>query len=294
MASCSSSDHPESSHPIPQWPILINRFIREQEGDKILFEETSPVILERRPPTPPRRRMPIVILSPTSSADSTPYAPRSPSPGTYAQFVTQSGIGFDVGRDIRPIAPITSYDPWADRNTAPAPPAKMDASEFWDNVKIPYSAYFPSDHRSPGHWTLPPAGYRNTASWDQSIQNWELTPEPVPTVQEPVASSSTTHLYSWRYSYWQNVEEQHTLCRSPHCPPWATTWERLANRLCEQPQPPPELLAPLQPWHGRFQSETSGSDTVYEPRTMLRLIINGIPESPKLSPKPTLCTTPPT
>ncbi len=103
--------------PIPQWPIPIDHFAREQEGEEILSEETSPVIPERRPPTPPRRCTPIIILTPT---DSTPYVPWSPSPDTYARFATFIG-GFDMGHDIRPIAPTTSHDPWADRNAATAP-----------------------------------------------------------------------------------------------------------------------------------------------------------------------------
>ncbi len=64
--------------PIPCRLIPIDDFIREQEGGEIFSEETSPVIPERRPPTPPRRRMP--VISPTSSPDSSPYIPRTPSP----------------------------------------------------------------------------------------------------------------------------------------------------------------------------------------------------------------------
>ncbi len=61
--------------PIPRRPIPIDNFLREQEGGEILSEETSPVILERRPPTPPRRCMPVIILTPTGSPDTTPYVP---------------------------------------------------------------------------------------------------------------------------------------------------------------------------------------------------------------------------
>ncbi len=68
----------------------------------------------------------------------------------YARF-TERTREFDVGCDIRPVAPTTSYNPWSDRNTAPPPPAAIAPDEFWDNVDIPYSAYFPSDRRSPDH-----------------------------------------------------------------------------------------------------------------------------------------------
>ncbi len=68
----------------------------------------------------------------------------------YARFAVCTG-GFDVGRDTRPIAPTTSYDPWGDRNAAPPPTADIAPDEFWDNIDIPYSAYFPSDRGSPDH-----------------------------------------------------------------------------------------------------------------------------------------------
>ncbi len=161
--------------------------------------------------------MPIIVITPTGSADSTPYVPQTPSLGTYAQF-TEDNRGFNVGCNIQPVAPTTSYDPWADRNAATALAAEMDASEFWDNIDIPYSTYFLSDRGSPGHQTPPPSGYGHT-TWDQPIQNRELTPKPVPTIQEPITGSSTTHLYPSRYSYWQNIEKQHNPRCSSHRPP---------------------------------------------------------------------------
>ncbi len=123
MASHSSSDHPESSHPYhADWSWSMTSLESRREG-RFLSEETSPVIPERRPPTPPRRCMPIIVITSTGSANSTPYVPWTPSPGTYAQF-TEDNRGFDVGCDIRPVTPTTSYDPWADRNAATAPAAE--------------------------------------------------------------------------------------------------------------------------------------------------------------------------
>ncbi len=196
--------------PIPQRLIPIDHFTREQERGEILSEETSPVILERRPPTPPRRRTPIIVLSPTTSPDSPPYVPQTPSRNTHTRFA-EFIRGFDVGFDIRPITPTTSHDPWADRNTATAPSAPISPNEFWDNVTIPYSAYFPSDCGSLSH--NPPS--EHVHEWDQPVQNQEYTLEPVQAVQEPVTSSSTAHLYPPRYAV--------------YCPPQATTWEQLAR-----------------------------------------------------------------
>ncbi len=123
-----------------------------------------------------------------------------------------------MGHDTRPIAPTTSHDPWGDRNTATPPTANIAPDKVWDNIDIPYSAYFSSDHGSPDHQTPPPAGYIHTTSWDWPVQNRELTPEPVPTIEEPVAGSSTAHLYLPGYSYWQNVEEQQNPQCSSNCP----------------------------------------------------------------------------
>ncbi len=95
--------------PIPRRLIPINNLARDEEREEIVSESTSPVILERRPPTPPRRRMPIIILSPTGSANSTPYAPRSPSPGEYARFIS-NGRGFNMGHDIRPVTPLDMHN----------------------------------------------------------------------------------------------------------------------------------------------------------------------------------------
>ncbi len=162
--------------------------------------------------------MPIILITPTGSADSTPYVPQTPSPGTYTQFTTDTR-GFNVGYNTRPIAPTTSHDPWADKSATPPPPAEIAPDKFWDNIDIPYSAYFLSDCGSPDHRTPPPSGYIHAASWDRPVQNRKLTPEPIPTIQEPVAGPSTTHLHPPRHSYWQNIEEQHSPHHSPRRPP---------------------------------------------------------------------------
>ncbi len=274
--------------PVPRWPILINDFTRVTGETEDISESVPSVIPERRPPTPPRRHTPIIVISPTSSTDSLPYAPQSPSPGEYTCYRADRR-GFDVGRDIRVTAPLdTRNHSWDVNPPAPLPP--VSPSEFWDNITIPYSAYFPAPPDvSPAHRTPPPAAYWQEWGappvWDQHVQNPEYTPEPVRAVKEPITSSSTAHLYPPRYSYWQNVEGQ---CRSPQRPPRANAWERLANRLQEWPQPPPELLTPPQLRHGHFPIETSDSDTLYEPPHPptpfpTTISIDGIRESPEPS-----------
>ncbi len=189
--------------PILRRPIPIHNLVGDEE--EIVSESTTPVIPERRPPTSPRRHTPIITLSPTGFTNSTPYAPRSPSPSEYAQYIWE-GRGFDVGCDIRPHTP--HDDPYNRAWDDDAPPrsAPVSPSEFWNNITIPYSAYFPSNSGSPDHQTPPPAGYKNVRFWDQPVQNQELTPEPIPTIEEPVASSS--RLSPDTASYWQNINKQ--------------------------------------------------------------------------------------
>ncbi|PBK85835.1 hypothetical protein ARMGADRAFT_1087102 [Armillaria gallica] len=110
----------------------------------------------------------------------------------------------------------------------PPSPASIAPDEFWDNVDLPLSAYFPTS-TSPRHCTPTPTGARNLTTWDQPIQNRELTPEPV-RVEEPIAGPSTLSVPA-RCSDWQNTPR-----RSAYHPPQASAWERLTQRFREQPE----------------------------------------------------------
>ncbi len=179
--------------PVPRHPIPIHDLIgdNQYEEEEVVDEPANPAILEGRPPTPTGRSSPIIIHTSTDppSPNYILYVPRTPSPSTYARFATRVG-GFDVGRDIRPITPATNYDTWADRHPTPPPAAGITSSEFWDNIDIPYSAYFPAPRvDSPDHQTPPPAGYAR--AWDQTAPYEQLTPEPV-RIEAPVASTSVS------------------------------------------------------------------------------------------------------
>ncbi|PBK85844.1 hypothetical protein ARMGADRAFT_1087121 [Armillaria gallica] len=140
---------PQIIAPIPQRPIPINELLRPgiNEEEEDISESPAPVILERRSPTPPRRREPIVIISPTGSAESALYVPQTLSPGI-------------------PIAPSSNHDTWAERDPIQAPPEAADPDqEIWDNLLIPYSAYFPS---------------LSVWFWDQPVQAPEWSSSPVP------------------------------------------------------------------------------------------------------------------
>ncbi len=134
--------------PIPRHLILINDFTRIA-GSEEMVESISPVILEERSPTPPRRCMPIIVLSPSPSTEDLSGAPQSPSPGEYAHY-RNNGRGFEVGRDIRVTTPPTLDHTWDANPPAPLPP--VSPNEFWDNVTIPLSAYLPAPRDgSPNH-----------------------------------------------------------------------------------------------------------------------------------------------
>ncbi len=137
--------------PLPYRPIPINDFARVARSEEVRTSESSaPVIPEERPPAPPRRRKPIIILSPSISTQDPTHAPRSPTPGEYAHY-RSNGRGFDVGRDLRVTAPHDTCDHTWDADP-PAPLAPVSPNEFWDNITIPYSAYFPAPHDgSPNH-----------------------------------------------------------------------------------------------------------------------------------------------
>ncbi len=69
--------------PLPRQPIPINEFnrvVRSEEGSLWSISLVDPA---PRPPTPPRRRTPVIVISPTTTADDLPYTSRSPSPGEY-------------------------------------------------------------------------------------------------------------------------------------------------------------------------------------------------------------------
>ncbi|PBK97145.1 hypothetical protein ARMGADRAFT_1026735 [Armillaria gallica] len=178
--------------PIPWRPIPIDDLARSGiwEEEEISLESVSPVILERRTTTPAREcTLVITIASPSPpSSDHSPYVSRPPSPNTYTRLGARDG-GFGVSRVTRPIAPSTAYDPWANRDNAPPPPASIAPSEFWDNIDLPLSAYFTAD-TSPRYHTPSPTGARNFTTWNQPIQVPEYTPQPVQD-KEPIAGPST-------------------------------------------------------------------------------------------------------
>ncbi len=85
--------------PLPHRPIPLNKFNRVARSEEGSLELISPILHVLRPPTPPRRCTPVIVISPTTTTEDPPYAPRSPSPGEYAHY-RENSRGFDVGRDI--------------------------------------------------------------------------------------------------------------------------------------------------------------------------------------------------
>ncbi len=256
--------------PLPHRPISLDDLARiaRQEADGGISRSVSTEIPEGRPPTPPRRRQPIIILSPSTTAAESPSVNPSPSPGEHGHY-RNNNRGFDVGRDIRVTAP-PAHDHTRDANPT-TPSAPVSPSEFWDNVTIPLSAYIPAPRNgSPEHRTPPPSTstlqYRGAPPiWDQpvSIRDWEqYSLEPIP-VEEPVASTSRLPVPdSNDSSYWSNAIEQRPGRRARiH----RRNWSRIARQLRAEPQPPPELLAPPESrYYEYFTDETTGEGTLQE------------------------------
>ncbi len=117
-----------------------------------------------------------------------------------------------MGHDTRTITPHDTRDHTWDDNP-PAPSALVSPSEFWDNITIPYSTYFPAPHDGlPDHQTPPPAAYAPERGappvWDQPVQNQEYSLEPVRTVEEPIAGPSTAPQCPPRSRNKQSVGQQ--------------------------------------------------------------------------------------
>ncbi len=226
MASCSSSDHPESSHPYHTDRSHSVSSAEPRGRRRNIFSRFLPANLRQGLLPLPEGARPVIILSPTATTNDHLDAPRSPSPGEYAHY-RDNGRGFDVGRDIRVTAPPTRDHTW-DANPA-APSAPVSPSEFWDNVTIPLSAYLPAPRNgSPEHRTPPPLSaytqHRGVPRvWDQPVTTWEPALEPVQN-DEPVASGSTLPVPN-DSSYWSNIIEQRDPPRRPrlHRRRWGTS-----------------------------------------------------------------------
>ncbi len=266
---------PRIFSPVPRHAVPINNLLanNSQHEEEVVDEPSHSENTEGGPPTPTRRRTPVIPITTTDTPQYTPYVPRTPSPGTYARFAARVG-GFEVGRDIRPVAPTTNYDTWADRNPTPPPAAGIASADFWDNVDIPYSAYFPSPRtNSPAHRTPPPGGYAYV--WDQPASR-EQALEPV-RIEAPIASTST-HIYPAPRSGWRNIRSP---VRSPHRPPRASRWQQLADRIiAEQQHEEPEPTRNTEgDWPTESSSDTSTAVNPPRPATPFRPIPDHIADS---------------
>ncbi len=245
--------------PLPRWPIPLNEFNRAAGSEERPAESISPSIPPPRPPTPPRRHMPVIIISPTTTTEDSLYAPRSLSPGEYTHY-WDNGRGFDVGHDIRVTAPPTCDHTW-DANPA-APSAPVSPSEFWDNITIPYSTYFPAPRDgSPEHRTPPPASaytqHRGVPHvWDQPVRPpsrhsslyRSRNPSPVAQPSQFQTTAATGRMSSSSVSrhvnpdYTKDVggestsssEQSHGLHRSYSCPLSRDTMSTSPVRLAER------------------------------------------------------------
>ncbi len=245
--------------PIPRRSISIDslaRIARQETVDGGISRSVSTEVPEGNPPTPPRRRQPVIIVSPSTTAAESSTV--HPSTSTSDGHDWNNSRRFDVGRDIRIATPSTD-DHTRDTNPT-ASSAPVSSSEFWDNITIPLSAYFPAPRDDDTEYQgAPPI-------WGQpiSINDWEqYAQQPLSTIEEPVASTSRLPVPdSNDSSYWSNAIEQRPGRRARiH----RRNWSRIARQLSAEPHPPPELLAPPESrYYEYFTDETTGEGTLQE------------------------------
>ncbi len=144
MPSRSSSSHPESSHPYRDMRVPINNFLanNSQHEEEVVDEPSHSEDTEGGPPTPTRRRTPVIPITTTDTPQYTPYVPRTPSPGTYARFAARVG-GFEVGRDIRPVAPTTNYDTWGRQESNSTTRSRYCLSRLLGQCRYPLQRILP-------------------------------------------------------------------------------------------------------------------------------------------------------
>ncbi len=242
MASRSSSDHPESSHPYHADRSCSTTSL-ESQGRSGVGTFGSASTKSRREDLLPLR------LSSSSPPQLLPLTPLQSIHLPHPASMDTTGItaGDSTWAATYESPPPPTHDHTWDANP-PAPSAPVSPSEFWDNITIPLSAYIPAPcDGSPEHRTPPPSTstlqHRGAPPiWDQPVQTNERPLKSIPSVEEPVASTSRLPAPdSNDSSYWSNAIEQRPGRRAQihH-----KQWGRIDRQLRSEPQPPPELLAP--------------------------------------------------
>ncbi len=262
MASRSSSNHPESSHPYHTDRSHSASSTEPRGRRRNIFTQFLPANLRQGllplpegarlssssppPQLPTITQMPLDLPHPAS----TPITERMAGDLTWA--ATYESL---------PLPPMTILGMPILQH--PQPP--VSPSKFWNNVTIPLSAYIPAPRNSsPEHRTPPPVSpytqHRGAPYvWDQPVTTWELALEPVSN-EEPVASGSTLPVPN-DSSYWSNVIEQRDPLRRTrlHC----RRWGHIDRQLTAEPRPPQALLAPPElRYYEYLTDQTSGEDQI--------------------------------
>ncbi len=295
MASRSSSDHPESSHPYHTDRSQSTTSL-ESQGQK-----RSGLLSHLLPSSWKKGLLPLPEGTSLSSSSPPPSLPRIPHmpldlphpASTPITEITAGDLMWAATYESPPLPPMTILGMPILQH--PQPQSAQASSGII--LPSPLSAYIPAPRDgSPNHRTPPPV--TNTLQhrgappiWDQPTSVLQHPFELVPD-KEPIASSSTLPEPN-DSSYWLNVIEQREIHR-----PWLhrRRWARIDRQLRSEPQPPPELLAPPELRHYEYiTDETSGEGTLYEftrPATPFHRttpLPNGIPES-ESSPEPSSST----
>ncbi len=243
----------------------------------------SPIIPERRPPTPPRRCTPIIVISPTTSAEDPPYAPQSPSPGEYAHYQTMAGDStWAATYKSPPLPPMTILGMPILQHPQP------QSAQTSSGTILPFHTMPTSQRPAMAHLSTEPLPQHQPISNIKGLPRsgtnqprpHQHPPELVRAVEEPIASTST--LPPTESSYWTNITEQRAPLRPRR---HQRRWEQIDRQLRSEPQPPRELLAPPESRYEYITDETSGEGTLFKlPRPFtpfpdMTPFPGGIPES---------------
>ncbi len=238
--------------PLPRRPIPLNEYDRaarsEESGNS---ESTHSTIPLPRPPAPPRRRAPVIILSPTVTTEDPPHASRSPSPGEYAHRDNRRRC--DMGRDIRVTAPPTHdhtrdailqhpqplLAPTSSGIMSPSPSAPTSLPQS----QPPHSI----EERPMSGIDQPQPGSRHSSLYETRNPSPVAQPSQFQTTAATGRTSSSSDSRGIDPDYTVDVGDVST------------------DNSPAEPRPPPELLAPPESrYYEYFTSETSGEGTLQE------------------------------
>ncbi len=243
MPSCSSSSHPESLHPYRDTRSQSTTSL-ETIGKKSWVSRLIPKIWREGLLPPTRGRTP--VIEPTETPSYARMSLELPHPARTPDSLPMSGDSkWAETLDPSPLPPITILGPIGTPLHHPQP---VSLPQISGTTSIFYTVptSLPLEQT---HLITEPHPQQDMPGHGTSSQHSSLYES-----RHPIASTST-HIYPAPRSSWRNVRSP---IRSPHCPPQASRWQQLADRIiAEQQHEEPEPTGR----RSRNQSMESSSDS---------------------------------